>query len=464
MVKRPIKIPFITTSLVTDLMLFFILLPVWTFLGITQFVGPALMFFLFFKLIIRSSIHRTEISIPFLLSTFFLIFLLSSLISGLLIQESYWRLVFLRNFIVYVAAFLLFIVGYNAIKTKEDFTKILWALCIMAFFASLIGLFALANLIPLKSFFIAPISRIMPESIKSSEYFSSIIHPAIGDIIQVLGIRMKRISSLFPFPNIFAAVLIMVIPFQIFLYKTSSGLKQIFLFLSLPALLINLIWTFSRGAILAIVVSSFIFVFHYSLIKKSMKRVMILAGLVAGVCVFVLFVFSYRNTIVNEVNPMSMQIRTFIFEQSIDSWKESPLFGWGTQRNVEVVGGMPNSPQSTVPALGTHSHYLSLLYRYGLIGLVLFGFIYWLVFLEIFKPLRTQNKNPFWLFLLMYCGWAFAANMVHAVFIEMDFDVILFLTIWLNWSLIFSARSIIEKGLDTAPAERNKTDRAVPPD
>jgi O-antigen ligase len=151
-----------------------------------------------------------------------------------------------------------------------------------------------------------------------------------------------------------------------------------------------------------------------------------------------------------------MQVRTFIFEKSVESWKDSPLFGWGTQRNVEVVGGMPNSPQSTVPALGTHSHYLSLLYRYGLIGLALFGFIYWLIVREIYKPLLTKEKDWFWVLLLMYCGWAFSANMVHAIFIEMDFDVVLFFTIWLNWSLIFGARRILEKKLVPHPNERDK--------
>ena len=172
---------------------------------------------------------------------------------------------------------------------------------------------------------------------------------------------------------------------------------------------------------------------------------MVLTGLVVGVCLFVIFILSYTNIILYEVNPMSMQIRTFIFEKSIDSWKESPMFGWGTQRNIEVVGGMPNSPQHTIPALGTHSHYLSILYRYGLVGLTLFALIYWLVFREIYNPLRIQKKDQFWLLLLMYCGWAFSANMIHALFIEMDFDVILFFTIWLNWSLIFITRRILEK-------------------
>ena len=148
---------------------------------------------------------------------------------------------------VYTSAFLLFTVIYNILKTRNDFNKILWALCFMGFFASAIGLLVLANLVPLKSVFVAPISRFLPEGIRSSEYFSSILNPVFGDIIQVLGIRMKRISSLFPFPNIFAAVLIMVIPYQILLYKTSLGIKKIVLFLSLPPLLICLIWTFSKN-------------------------------------------------------------------------------------------------------------------------------------------------------------------------------------------------------------------------
>lgn len=451
--KKHIRIPFITTSIATDIVIFFILLPVWTFLGITQIVGPALMFFLFIKLLLQSSIRNTDISIPFLLSSFFLLFLLSSLISGLLIQESYWGLVFLRNSVVYIATFLLFTISYNTIKTKEDITKVLWALCIMGFFASLLGLLILANIVPVKSGLITPISRILPETIRSSEYLSALLKPIFGDIIQVLGIRMKRISSFFPYPNIFAAVLLMVIPFQILLYKTSHGLKKIFLFMSLPLLFINLVWTFSRGAILAFFVSLFLFVFHYSLFKKSLKRVMILIGLIIVVCVFVIFVFSYLNTVLNEVNPMSIQIRTFILEKSIESWKESPLFGWGSQRNIEVVGGMPNAPQSTVPALGTHSYYLSLLYRYGLIGLLLFAIIYGLIFREIYKPLRTSESDPFWLLLLVYCGWAFSANMIHALFIEMDFDVVLLFIIWLNWSLVYNARKILKKGQAAHPAE-----------
>ena len=444
-------IPFVTTSIVVDLALFFVLLPVWFFTGLTQFLGPFLAFALFAKWIIRSRKGQHKTALPQPLSWLVFGFLLAVLVSSLFIQESYWIPMFIRNYIVTISAYLILFVTYNSIKDRSDIQRIFWAWGALAVTASLVGILVAGGLIPYRNIMTAPIAAILPEQVGQSEYYSSIVSISLGDRIHLFGALVRRISSVFPYQNIFAAALIMIIPFQFFLYKHSAGWRRVLIGLSIPLLSVNLLLTYSRGALLAIVVSFplFLYLGRKSLNRRTQFRIVMsgMALLVLGMCLFVLF----GSSLIKKINPESANIRKFIVVKSIESWKESPLFGWGTQRNIDVAGGWEDRPFKIIPALGSHSQFLSLLYRYGLVGLALFLLIYAAVFRELTRAAKDPPRDVFWRDLIRFCGWAFAANLIHSVFIDMDFDVVVLFMIWMNWALILKVRTMSKQERETSP-------------
>ncbi len=434
-----IRFPFISTRITTDIVLFFALLPLWVILGITQFLGIFLMIFLFFKLLIINLKHQREVKIPFSLLSVMTAFLLSSLISGLHIQEEKWNLVFIRNFLAYLGALALFLVIININKDKKDLIKIIQGLNLMIFLACLIGLFTLLDIIPLKTNFIAPVAYFLPENIKQSEFLQNIVNPNFGDYIRIklFNIKVKRISSIFPFPNTFAAAMIIILPFQFYLFKISRGRGRALTLLNIILVLISLFFTYSRSAYLALL-SGFLYL-EFKNVKKFLTFLQKPIIIFSAILIIFLFFLILKDPLL-ELKSRSTSTRMLIYEKTIESWKENPIFGWGTHRNMEVVGESPK-----LPPLGSHSYFLAILYRYGIFGSILFSIIIILILRDIQKISILRGNDPFLGKLGLYAGMAFFMNLIQWVFIVMDYDVILLFLIWMNWGIIVGIRMKLEK-------------------
>jgi O-antigen ligase len=179
-----------------------------------------------------------------------------------------------------------------------------------------------------------------------------------------------------------------------------------------------------------------------------LKKPAILVSLVLLLLVFFLVL---RGPLL-EAKSWSNTVRSLIFEKSIESWKEKPVFGWGTDRNMEVVGESPR-----LPPLGSHFYYLTILYRYGLVGLILFAAIIGMMLKEIGKISRLAGPAPFPGQLGLYASWAFFMIFVQAAFIVMDFDVVVLFLMWMNWGIIVAIRIRLEKA-EAADAARTQED------
>jgi len=437
---RRLKIPFLNTSITVDIILFFMLLPLWTALGITQFFGPALMLFLLIKLLIISAKNNTDIKIPFVISTLVLLFLLSSLISSLHIQESYWILVFIRNFIIYIAAFALFIVIINVVKNKQVMLTILWALSIMGFAAGIIGVFGLLNFIPGEMSLTTPITKLLPESLRTSEFLKEALYPSISGYYQeFFGFTANRLSSIFLYPNYLAAAIIILFPYQFLLFAHSRGLKKIFILTNIMLLLICIFFTYSRGALLGLFLGSMYFIYLQWVKKHGHERKKTQFPVIPVVSLGIILILVISVNTITQIKPLSLETRSVIVKNTLQSWSDSPVFGWGTQRNMRVVG-----EHDYLPPLGSHSTFLSLLYRYGLSGTLLFLGIFAILFIELNRTLRTSFSDPFWKDVCTVCGWAFFGNLVQAIFTVMDYDVVILFLIWMNWAFILVARKMAE--------------------
>jgi hypothetical protein len=437
--QQKLGLPFITTRVSTDLVLFFILWPLWMILGITQFLGPVLMMLLVFKLLIVHSRQKREIVIPFFLFSVMLAFLFFSLVSGLHIQEKQWNLVFLRNLALYVGALAVFIIVINVAKDEQDFLRILRGLNFMIFLASLIGLAVILGIIPIQPGIVAPISHLLPEHIRDSEFLYKTIHPALGDHykLDLPNMWVRRINSLSPYANMFATVLIIILPFQVFLFKITKGWKRVLVSLSVLLALINLFFTFSRSALIALIFGCLYFGFLN--VKKFLGILQRPIIVISLILLILLFLLVLREPVLVAKSSSSAS-RIFIYKKTIESWRGSPIFGWGTERNMAVVGESPKRPP-----LGSHSYYLAILYRYGLVGLILFAVIIGMLFKEIKKIRILAGNNTFLGKLGRYAGWAFVMIIIQSIFVVMDFDIVVLFLIWTTWGIIVAIRIMLEK-------------------
>jgi len=441
---RKLPVPFITTSVPTDIVLFFALLPIWVITGLTPFLGPALMVFLVFKLMFLYARQKREVTVPFSVFSAMLAFLLFSLVSGLHIQNEPWVYLFIRNLAVYTGALCLFLVVVNIAQSRPDLLKILRGLDLMVFLACLVGLAAILGLIPIRPGLPAPVSYILPERVRDSEYLSKMMVPSFGDYIKIelFGLRVKRIHSVFPYANLFAAALIIVLPFQLFLLNLSKGRRRTLGRLNIGLVFVNLFFTYSRGAVLALLFG--LLYFGYLRVKKFLGFLQRPAVVLSTVLLILIFLFVLIEPVL-ESKSTSTSVRMLIYEKTFESWKESPIFGWGTPRNIIIKG----EASEKLPPLGSHSQFLAVLYRYGLVGFILYCTILGLVFREV-RRISRLARNDDWLGKLgFYAGWAFFLNFVHSIFIVMDFDIIVLYLMWMNWGIIVAVRTMLEK---TPPA------------
>jgi O-antigen ligase len=121
--------------------------------------------------------------------------------------------------------------------------------------------------------------------------------------------------------------------------------------------------------------------------------------------------------------PGSYVLRSRIYQVTMDSWRERPIVGWGTQRRL------PELPPDKAPG-GTHSEYMAYLYRYGLIGLLLHLGVYagvWLALIPCWlSKSTTQDKDDF----LITCVIGLFAFHLNGVVHGLDWDVTIPLVLW----------------------------------
>jgi len=180
---------------------------------------------------------------------------------------------------------------------------------------------------------------------------------------------------------------------------------------------------------------------------RQARRQQITVMITTGVLLFaILGLLISGSRFVTDIKPQSDTTRMLIIRKSIESLRSSPVFGWGTQRNMEVIALDPE-----IKPLGSHSNYLAYLYRYGLVGFSIFIFIYAFVFIHIIRLSGRSSPSRYYADLGLFAGWAFVNNITQSLVTVMDFDVSLLLMIWMIWGLVITADSIVNKEITENP-------------
>jgi O-antigen ligase len=224
------------------------------------------------------------------------------------------------------------------------------------------------------------------------------------------------------------------------LYKFRSKL----IFVAFLFLVATLISTTSRGGVLALTFGASIV---YFLSSKNKAILLFLALIVfctdliiqeAGYDVWFTpkGIIARAGDTVTNVRSDSTEGRSMIYAKTFEYIKKRPLLGWGTYRQFP---GKPNWPY-----LGSHSSYFSILFRTGVLGLLIFFMFIFYVVSILFKCRRMEsNLSNFKLsnFLL----GTMAMQIAHMGVLDVNDDVLVLDLVWIIWGLAPCLANILSK-------------------
>lgn len=427
-------IPLITTRPDVDLGLILILFPFWWFLGVEQFIFPILFIWVIVKILI---IKKGRFIFPNALIIFSL-FLLSQIFSALfaLSSESIetW-FVFIRNFVTFLTGFLILLIIVNSeISWRDTKRLILTSVLILGFIAAL-GIAAIFGI--LKFEFQSPISSLFPKWFLESDAAQRFTLRSFGRMASFFSYEYFRLTMLFSFPTLYATVIVAGLPLSMYSYAAEKRkfAKFLYLFISI-FLAINLLFTTARAAIVSTLIG-----FIYFQVVEQKKRKVLKWGLIVTafliITIFILLNTSLADAVYELFAARSTSERLVLYEETIRYWLEKPIFGWATARRLEGTS-------LTLP-LGSHSYYFAILFRFGLVGFIIFCFKYMVLWVST-KPLVISENDPSVMhdmnLFLQYGRWAIISIFFDGIATIPITDMSTMVFVWIILGLLLNTRRL----------------------
>ncbi|KAA5806374.1 O-antigen ligase family protein [Thermoanaerobacterium thermosaccharolyticum] len=271
----------------------------------------------------------------------YMIFLLYFLLLFITILFNVDRIKNIDKLLIIILPFLFYFILENTITNKEILNKFIYTLALGAILSSIYGIYQYLS--------------------RSSGY----LMVSNNNII-------NRAIAAFPTPNLFSDYLIVFIPFTMYLYKKRNNLLYLF-FLLLQ--LISLIFTFSRGAVIAIIAGYVLinFITNYYIFYKTFLRNIIILFIITLILIVV-----YKSYFVNG-HISSTLIRLKNLNNSIEVFLNSPYVGIGIG-NLDKISILDNS-------------YLTTLVQTGIIGLMGLIILLSYIYINIFNIWRLNKSD-----------------------------------------------------------------------
>ncbi len=425
-----LPIPFLTTTLFGSILLAFAAVPVWYITGLDQFIWPFLFVFLGLRLAINFTTLGKKIAITGVASLG-LSMLGVQLLSALFIIEPEFYIVFARNFSIWLGGMMLIILLTNVLKTRSQLIKLFWVWVFVIFLADLAGILA---------FFLGDgfefrtlILQIVPEGMRTGVTAETVwTRSFLAESVPISGFTWYRSRSFFLYANTFAGVLVVVIPAIVYLTRIHRkfSLRWWFLQLVLVLSVFSVLITTSRGAILGLTIGLGVIIIW----KTRPHDRLLWIGFIALAIALILTFFIYNsNSILEPIEAFttakgkSHVTRFNILKYSLISWAERPVFGWGTPRDMAIYGFGP-----AYPRLGSHSQFLAMLYRHGIVGLGFYLLFLLYIFASFAKVPKGDWRDRYKPFLL----WAVLANLIQSIFTQIDVDVMMLFFVCATWGVL----------------------------
>ncbi|MCB0017817.1 MAG: O-antigen ligase family protein [Anaerolineales bacterium] len=428
-----LKLPLLDTRPVQDVAFLVLLLPVFWFLGIEQFVWPIAMLIVLVKAIL---LGQERLKMPRSLQ-WFGAFVIVHAISGLFIVESFRWLTFARNFGSYVAAFLVALILVNSVKSWDDALLVIRSLGLVMGICIFVGILGIMGL--WRPNLSSVVGTFLPQWIKETYYGNRIAFRIIGQYDWFAGWRYFRVISLFAFATMFASALAITLPIVIFLYSATRRISgKLFWLIVLFSGGVCLLFTTGRVAAFSFAIGGIFYFWYYARSRKLVRLTATVALGCVATLIFVNTIFSREPVPANLVSfsndfyyarRASVSDRGYVYQKTIEGWLERPILGWGTERDI---------PDHPFPA-GSHSHYLGILYKQGAVGLIIYVTMMIKIWQEL-RPVPRQNKHE-QLFLVI-SRWVLLTAIFNGFTDVLDLDATVYLFLWIIVGLVLALKTL----------------------
>lgn len=384
------------------------------------------------------------------------LFLIGMVVSGVLgAQGSRW--ITLARDVLIAAAFLLAVVGASAAASVAG--RLRWLV------AAIAGVTAVSVLASLVTFalrnpfgFDTPIAPFVPDVIASTRLGEvSLTHRVLGTMDFFIAFQVLRPQGLFLFSTSQAVALVVAMPLFMAAAAWYPRWRWPLWILTLASAAV-LVATTTRGAMLGLLLSAVVvwlarrWTIGFISISLNWRSALVFVGL-AALIVLGAVVTGAARPISQLVTARSFDSRTGLYEVTVERWADRPLLGWGTEVDYQptprpTARPTPSptprpSPTPTPrptpppeprpqdnPPLGSHSHYLGVLFKQGLVGVVLFVSIIFIVAAHAAGVFRRPRPGTDWLVV------AFGASLVAAITESLWLDPATAVFVGVAWGLI----------------------------
>ncbi len=289
-------------------------------------------------------------------------FLIWMMLSAAMLEPRFERYVsFGYRAALYFSATIFFLWVYNMPKKMLPFDRILRLLTAFWFCALVGGYLGLVfGDIQITSV----TERLLPGSLKSSDFVVSLVRPKFAQVQKFLGFDFNRPAAPFLFTNQWGANTALLTPVALAAWSRMRGIKgRLFMPLAMVALTVPAIISVNRGLWLSLFAAGMYVTFRRAQAGQRAKALRIV-GAFAVVVLLVLVSPLYGFVEGRAESDHANGSRSALYALVIDGVDESPFFGYGAPRSD------PDNPN--LPAVGTHGHFWTVLYSQGVPGLIMF--------------------------------------------------------------------------------------------
>jgi hypothetical protein len=430
-----VRIPFLTTTVSTDLYLYALLWPLWWLLGIEQLLLP---FFIIWELLRYLWQSRLRFRLN---STIVWTFLLASwwIVPIIWVDRQYLD-IFLKEIATAWSQLFFLFVFWNTVRTEKAWKQVRRAVEVLAIYLAIGGLIYLSGI--WRGVLLSVAGRILPAGlVESSAFFESISYRSFGTIALESGLLAQRISSFSLTFSSLSMACLLLIPFVAWRFLTAKGWARMISGFVVAALTLCLIFAGSRIAYVAFAAQlGILLVLQLDLLRGQNKWLAAALSciFVAIVIAVVYLAFSLIGDIIAlvfmDVRPGSWLVRFHIYQETLRLLWEHPIAGWGVPVRI------PN--MATIYSAGTHSSYLGVIFKHGFVGLLLYTGLWlsiWHVAIRgLRQPAQTVGLRGFWI----AAAAAFFALNIREAADSWWWDQLIVFAIWLIWGLVLTAPKV----------------------